>query len=295
MSNAESKLGKKLAVVKKAADPPRDYFVPNFGKDRDLVINDINLDQAQKQHGHVLQATFEKPKGHPVDYKVPNFGVDKEILATQKHIGEAEKKLGKKFSPSLKAKEFPTDYKVPNLGMDVDIKNTQGSLISSEKKLKTKWNPKKDADGAYIVPTATVTLQTESNMNMESDPICSSAGCTQYEHPKLETHPMDYFVPNFGTDQETVKDNQSSLAVAEKQLNHKLVIPKKEEHDKDYFVPHFGVDPDILATQESEVQASKTLNHSWEPTQDKNGYWNVPQPFDNKSYTYAGTDINVQL
>ena len=73
------------------------------------------------------------------------------------------------------------------------------------------------------------------------------------------------------------------------------MIPEKEEHDKDYFVPHFGVDPDILATQESEVQASNTLNHDWTPTQDKNGYWNVPQPFDNKSYTYADSDMNVQL
>jgi len=50
----KKKLKTKLTAVKKAADPPRDYFVPNLGKDRDLVINDINLDEAQKQHGHTL-------------------------------------------------------------------------------------------------------------------------------------------------------------------------------------------------------------------------------------------------
>ena len=98
---------------------------------------------------------------------------------------------------------------------------------------------------------------------------------------------MDYFVPNFGPDHEAVRDADNSLAAAEKQLNHKLVIPEHPKPDGDYTVPKLGVDPDILATQASEEQASETLNHSWVPTQDKNGYWNVPQPFDNKSYSYA--------
>lgn len=105
-----------------------------------------------------------------------------------------------------------------------------------------------------------------ADVQLESDPICSSAGCTQYEHPKLETHPMDYFVPNFGPDQIAVKESDNSLAIAEKQLGHKLVIPKAPEHDKDYFVPKLGVDADILASQSSEQQASDTLQHDWTPT-----------------------------
>ena len=40
---------------------------------------------------------------------------------------------------------------------------------------------------------------------MESDPICSSAGCTQYKQPEgPPQHPMDYFVPNFGMDKHDV-------------------------------------------------------------------------------------------
>ena len=40
-------------------------------------------------------------------------------------------------------------------------------------------------------------------MQLESDPICSSAGCTQYKQPEGPAEPpMDYFVPNFGTDKE---------------------------------------------------------------------------------------------
>ena len=42
-----------------------------------------------------------------------------------------------------------------------------------------------------------------SYVALGSDPICSSAGCTQYNHPNLDGKskiPRDYFVPNFGTD-----------------------------------------------------------------------------------------------
>ena len=42
-------------------------------------------------------------------------------------------------------------------------------------------------------------VQTEAT----SDPICSSAGCTQYQHKKTPLgYPVDYFVPNFGPDPE---------------------------------------------------------------------------------------------
>jgi hypothetical protein len=40
---------------------------------------------------------------------------------------------------------------------------------------------------------------------LESDPICSSAGCTQYSHPNAgKGIPRDYFVPSFGKDKEMV-------------------------------------------------------------------------------------------
>jgi hypothetical protein len=48
-------------------------------------------------------------------------------------------------------------------------------------------------------------------IDSSSDPICSSAGCTQYEHPtKKKGHPMNYPVPNFGEDQ-GVKDAAKSI------------------------------------------------------------------------------------
>lgn len=223
LTDAEKKLKTKLQVVKKAADPPRDYFVPNLGKDRDVIITQIDIDQAQQQHNHVLQASFEKPKGHPVDYFVPNFGTDKEIIATQQHISEAEKTLGTKLTANKKAPGHPVDYKVPNFGMDQDIKETRASLVSTEKKLGN-WNPVKDADGAYVVPQS-VALQTEAVIR--DDPICSSAGCTQFKHPEEKTHPMDYPVPSFGADPE-MTTTSNSIAIGEAQYNHKIIMGTEE-------------------------------------------------------------------
>ena len=54
---------------------------------------------------------------------------------------------------------------------------------------------------------------------MQSDPICSSAGCTQYKHPKKKLHPMNYPVPNFGRDGD-INDSFHSLEIAEAQRQH---------------------------------------------------------------------------
>lgn len=51
---------------------------------------------------------------------------------------------------------------------------------------------------------------TEKTMNhkyelvqLESDPICSSAGCDQYKHPKAkDSWDKDYPVPHFGMDRD---------------------------------------------------------------------------------------------
>ena len=51
---------------------------------------------------------------------------------------------------------------------------------------------------------------------MQSDPICSSAGCVVKQKA---THPMDYFVPNFGLDQDII-DSQAHEAQSQKVLKH---------------------------------------------------------------------------
>lgn len=55
-----------------------------------------------------------------------------------------------------------------------------------------------------VAPPQKSALAVSADVHQKDDPICSSAGCTQYKHPVLETYPMDYPVPNFGVDHEIV-------------------------------------------------------------------------------------------
>lgn len=202
------------------------------------------------------------------------------------------------------------DYPVPSFGKDPDMVGTLNSLSISEKmnnhklamgtpESKAKWhNVAKDTLYNYhpaldkdVISTNKHISEAEDRLGMtmvqlRDDPICSSAGCTQYDHPKKkEAYKMNYFVPNFGVDQE-IKDYDNSLAIAESQTGHKF-NPKKLEDvpKKDYKVPNFGVDQDIIDATENISNAEDTLG-PWKPEQDKNGYWLVPQPIDASLYKY---------
>ena len=67
-------------------------------------------------------------------------------------------------------------------------------------------------------------VQTEST----SDPICSSAGCTQYPHKKAALgYPIDYFVPHFGQDVDAY-ESMDSIKLAELAHTHNLIMGKPE-------------------------------------------------------------------
>ena len=59
------------------------------------------------------------------------------------------------------------------------------------------------------------------------DPICSSAGCTQFKHPEEKSHPMNYPVPSFGADPE-METTHNSIAIGEAQFGHKLIMGTDE-------------------------------------------------------------------
>jgi hypothetical protein len=127
-------------------------------------------------------------------------------------------------------------------------------------------------------------LQTDADV--VSDPACSSAGCNYASEKGKKTHPMNYFVPNFGRDT-GINTTFNSLDWAENKLQHRWVTPTKaqlkaKEHDKDYFVPNFGLDEDIKMTQANVKDSEKTLGHKWVPVEDENGVWLVPEA--NHSY-----------
>ena len=331
-------------------DWPVDYVVPNFGQDKTIKESIKNMEAAEEQLKHKMQATFKPPKGHPIDYKVPNFGQDNDIKLTLDNLDQSEKDLKHKWTPDLsKKKPLPQDYFVPNFGVDTEIKTTQNSLniaekitkkkwnwrpptkeekagfpkdyfvpnfgldhdikvtqanIAAQEKIHGKWTPKQDENGVWMVPSPinnnnyTYKSLVQLDAEVESDPICSSAGCNyNSEKPTKLGYPIDYFVPNFGKDRE-VRWTDSSLAWAEKNRGHvwNYIKPdKKPEADPDFRIPDFGLDEDVVWTQENIDNQQKVLGHEWKPVQDENGVWVVPTAFDNKSYTYAADKANVQL
>jgi hypothetical protein len=106
--------------------------------------------------------------------------------------------------------------------------------------------------------------------DIESDPICSSAGCTQYKHKKKPLgYKINYPVPNFGVDTDII-DNHASLELAESMKSHKLEMgteaSKAKWHnpakDVDYnFAPK--LDGDIITTHKNLADTETNLGHHW--------------------------------
>jgi hypothetical protein len=204
-------------------------------------------------------ASEKGTKTHPMNYFVPNFGRDREINHSFDSLDWAESKLNHKWVPptksQVKAGQHPMDYFVPNFGVDDDIKMTQANVAEQEKVLGHEWVPVQDENGVWIVPTANkpVLLQTESEINLESDPVCSSAGCNYASQKPPKGHPVDYFVPNFGRDQD-INSTWASLDWAESKHQHRFNPISKEEakkleHPVDYPIPDFGLDEEVVVTQ----------------------------------------------
>lgn len=93
---AEAKLGRWSNAGAKPVDaPPRDYFVPHFGADADIVNTQNHLSAAEQQLGHVWkEATFKQQAQPPRDYFVPNFGQDKDIRETLSSASQMEQQYG---------------------------------------------------------------------------------------------------------------------------------------------------------------------------------------------------------
>jgi hypothetical protein len=238
---------------------PLDYKVPNFGLDKDIKNTVASLKSTEKKLGN-----WNPTKDADGAFVVPTSMA----LQTQAELAMGDDPIcssaGCDKNPKIET--HPMDYFVPTFGADPDVETTANSIsigeamfkhkiIMGTEESKAQWhNPAKDADYNFApeldndikasksnLSNAERDLGTSMDVQIGSDPICSSAGCTQYEHPKVESHPMDYFVPNFGVDQDIIS-HDTSLAIAEKQLGHKLVIEDMPKIDRNYPVPNFGVD-----------------------------------------------------
>ena len=95
-------------------------------------------------------------------------------------------------------------------------------------------------------PAAKQALAVSADLHMKDDPICSSAGCTQYKHPELETYPMDYPVANFGVDHD-IKASQKHTEEVEKSLGYEW-NPDQDDDGK-WIVPTEDADFKLTGTK----------------------------------------------
>lgn len=56
----------------------KDYSIPNFGKDKEILAAEQHISEAEAKFGKWDLKGYTKPD-HKIDYKVPNFGMDQDI------------------------------------------------------------------------------------------------------------------------------------------------------------------------------------------------------------------------
>lgn len=104
----------------------------------------------------------------------------------------------------------------------------------------------------------------EAAVQLESDPICSSAGCKK---TKSKKHPMDYFVPNFGRDTDILA-TENSLDVAQKTTNHTWEFtfqkPPVNPAAKTLYDFDPELDEEVSVSLANTAKAEEALNYEWD-------------------------------
>merc|ERR1712127_10515 len=249
IAGTEKQLGHTLVSSFKAPKGfKKDYFVPNFGLDHEVMSTQSNIGKAEAKLAHVWNpdnagidaadnASYnyaaiqlneqsdpicdssgcnqykhkKKDPGYDKDYPVVDLGVDRDIIGSHEDLAVAEGIVHHKLimgTDESKAKwknpAKKTDYDYsPKL--DKDMHDAATNLDLAEGKLGHKYEP-------------WTFVQTQTDL--VSDPICSSAGCNQYKHPKKDDgYDKDYPVVDLGIDRDIVAHNEN-LPIAEKIVGH---------------------------------------------------------------------------
>lgn len=105
-----------------------------------------------------------------------SLGQDEDIGNLHSSLSFAEKKMNHKFTPDAPESIAPVQFHQYS-GVEEDVAMTQENIAESEKKY-GKFVPVKDYDGLWRVGKEDSFAQTGADIHLDSDPICSSAGCT---------------------------------------------------------------------------------------------------------------------
>jgi hypothetical protein len=159
---------------KTVTPPPRDYFVPHFGEDKETKESKASLALAEKTYG---PWNFPDPPSSPppTDYPVAHFGMDHDIVDSLKNLADQESTHGQWKLPKddyyqvqldaeinreplltwapTPPKHHPINYFVPNFGEDHDITSSKAHEALAAEKLGHAWVPTKDKDGEWELPS----------------------------------------------------------------------------------------------------------------------------------------------
>jgi hypothetical protein len=182
---------------------------------------------------------------HDKDYFIPNFGVDHDIITTQNNFKKAGGKLAQVDSiPACnsdkgcstntaspwKQRGDPID-EVPNYPAPTVVRSAT-SLAQSVPACNSHTHPgcKNAVTSApeHLAPLWKTDVEVDEENLIQSDPICNSAECSQYLHPKRkDDYPINYAVPDFGVDHD-IKVTQNN-ADALPDFNPNFIAP--DEYD----------------------------------------------------------------
>jgi hypothetical protein len=208
------------------------------------------------------------PLGYPINYGVPNFGVDGDIIDSKASVEQAQEDLGHNWEFGTKASKARWHNKAKDTlydfapHLDGDMQTTAKNLKDAQTNLNHKWVIEEES--SYKPNYLQLDAETSS------DPICSSAGCTQYKHKKTPLgYALNYPVPNNGVDRDII-DSHASLADAQANLGHEWEFGTKASKAKWHnvakdtlydFAPKLTGD---MITTAKNLQDSQTkLGHKW--------------------------------
>ena len=109
-------------------------------------------------------------------------------------------------------------------------------------------------------------------LQTSSDPICNSAGCTQYLHPEskdtLGPAQLNYHVPHFGMDTD-IRHSFENLKVAEGIVGHRWNGIDKEKYANPAKKVLYNMNPDLDSKIKDSIKnladTEKVLNHTYQP------------------------------
>jgi len=217
---------------------PKDYFIPNFGVDHDIIATQSNYRKAggklaqtesipacnsSTHPGCIAKANTNSPwkqKGDPID-DVHNFPAPT-IVKTSEAAYVKPAKTGLALAESVPACNSSTHP------------GCKSAITSAPEHLTPLWKTDVELEDDIAL--------------IQSDPICNSSGCSQYLHPaKKDAHPINYGVPDFGVDRDMMNTRTHSEEAGE--FDPSKIAPDAYEDEFD-LKPIWERKPDLAGFKE---------------------------------------------